>query len=104
MDYLGEPEQIGDDVLIHNIEEDGATPHELTEVKLPKKLHRITEPSDILNDTTFIVYSSSIMELVQAEVPKQCSLCKDMYTIIQEHVGTALVLTWVRVSMLDFSQ
>ena len=56
----------------------------------------VTNADDILNDTTFITYGASLMQLLSLSPPSTCPKCGQAVKAEFSHVGTAGVINWVR--------
>ena len=64
----------------------------------------VSSASSILEDTTFLGYTSCLLSLAKLRVEPSCSKreCGAAYSLTVKHVGTAVVLTWVSILLNNF--
>ena len=88
-------EELDDDNLVHDIEQpsDNSSSSDLTSSSDHSKL--LLDSTSAMNETPFIGYKSSVLDLAQTNVPLKCQKCNSQVSISSQFVGTCIMLKWV---------
>lgn len=98
MDFLDvdDLEDLTDEDLVHPISGNDVDYEELQSEK-STKFQVLNNVQDVINDSTYLGYTTSLKELLEHHPGKRCSVkdCHDPYSVVVQHIGSAAHVTWV---------